>query len=62
MRPVCRLIARRGLRQRIFKDHSGTVDYHNILSEQKWYRRSMPKSIEDSSAMCDYHKILSDHR
>ena len=62
MRPMCRLITRRGRRQRIFKDHSGMVDYHNILSEQKWYRRSMPEAIEDYSAMGDYHKILSDHQ
>ena len=58
MRPICRLIARRGRRQRILKDHSDMVDYHNILSEQKWYRRSMPEAIEDFSAVGDYHKIL----
>lgn len=62
MRPICRLIARRGRRQKILKDHSGMVDYQNLLSEQQWYRRSMPERIENSSAMGDYRKVLSDRQ
>ena len=62
MKPICRMIARRGRCQRKLKDNSGMVDYHNLLSEHKWYRRPMQDITEDSSAMVEYHKIPSDHR